>query len=181
MNLTLVDVGRVHVMRPLSRSMGKVETIVDILDNPKINALDIQAGFAKYMAVILRARVQESIKTQKIGRRPMKHLYPELDKSYSRSKPKHRQDKFWINTGHLVDSLVVWRQGSVIKIGFKGSQYYPGTRTKTIKVLLWNERGTKRIPPRPLFVPVAKFLSKNMGRYFEAYIKHTFRIDVKSL
>lgn len=181
MNLALVDVASVHVMRPLSRSMGKVETIVEILDNPKITVLDIQAGFAKYMAVILRARVQEAIKTQKIGRRSMKQLYPELNKDYARSKPKHRQDKFWINTGHLADSLVVWKQGSIIKVGFKGSQYYPGTRTKTIKVLMWNERGTKKIPARPLFVPVAKFLSKNMGRYFEAYIKHTFRIDVKAL
>jgi hypothetical protein len=187
MNLTLINVAQVHVMRPLARSRGKLETIVEILNNPRIRAEDIQTGFAKYLTVILRARVQEAIRTQQLGRRSMKDVYDPLSKRYQESKPKRTKNMFWMNTGHLSSSLTVWRERDMIKIGFKGSQYYPGTRTKTIKVLLWNERGTRnndgsvRIPARPLFVPLAKFLTKNVGRYFEAYIKHTFRIDVKAL
>ncbi len=181
MNLSLIDVAQVHVLRPLSRSKDKLVTIADLLDNPRITPLDIQVGFAKYMAVILRARVQEAIRTQKLGQESMKSKYKPLSEPYAKSKPKGKQDKFWTNTGHLANSLVVWREKDVIKLGFKGSQYYPGTRTKTIRVLIWNEKGTKRIPARPLFIPIAKFLSRNMGRYFEAYVKHTFRIDVTKL
>jgi len=176
--MTLIKVDKIIKMSPLSRSYDKLVIINEIIANNKLTPEKLQNDFAYYIASVLRARVKESIYKQSLGRRPMKSLYKPLNKYYSKTKPKANQDKFWINTGYLVNNLKLWRSGNTVRIGFKNSDTYPSSSTKLVNVILWLEKGTKNIPARPLFSPHAKHISKHISQYFKHYIKMRYSISI---
>lgn len=175
---TLIRIGDVLDYRPMSRSKAMLEYAAEILNTPRYDARYLQMDFAVYLASVLRLRVEDSINRQKIGRVAFKHIYPKLSEEYNESKPRRARNKFWWNTRHLVDHLTVWRTGDVVRVGFKGNAYYPGTRTRVLQVVLWMEKGTKTMPARPLFTPHARFISRNVSEYFKRYMLIRFGVTL---
>lgn len=178
---TLIKIGEVLEYQPLSRSPDRLKLVSELINSPKITPEYIQTDFALYIAQILKLRIKHSIDTQQLSNVSFKQLYKPLNEDYKATKKKKNRNKFWVNTEHLVDNIVVWRTGKVVRIGFKGNAYYPGTRTRVLAVVLWMEKGTKTMPARPLMVPHAKLMSKNVGGYFDKYVKIRFGIDLKKL
>lgn len=175
---TMIKVGDVLGYRPMLRSGGRLELASLMLSHPKYTPEYIQADFALYLGHVLKERVRDSIERQELGRVSFKQLYEPLSKPYNESKHPTARGKFWWNTRHLVDSLTVWRTGNVIRIGFKGNAYYPGTKVRVLQVVLWMERGTKKMPARPLFTPHARHISRHVSDYFNRYLRLRFGIEV---
>ncbi len=184
---TLIKVGDVLEWQPLARSPDRARIVSEILNKGKITPEYVQQDFALYLAGILKLRIKHSIDTQSLGKVSFKSIYKPLSKDYKATKVRRNRDKFWVNTEHLVNNITVWRTGKIVRIGFKGKAYYPGTRLRVLQVVMWMERGTKnkdgseKMPPRPLFLPHARMMSKNVGAYFDKYAELRFGIDLKKL
>jgi hypothetical protein len=124
---------------------------------------DVVLGFGYYLGWILRERVREAIRKQKVGKRPMKAVYEPLSRSYQRSKPFNTKNKFWINTGHLVRGIEVWRYKKKVFVGMKGDF--------DSDVMFWVERGTSKMPARPLLSPLVKMIRKSVGEYWDRFME----------
>lgn len=170
--MTLIEVRGVLTYKPLSKSKARVDQVVGILGDGRITSQGLQQDFAKYLAIILQQRVQRSVDTQAIGRRPMRSLYKPLSSKYRARKIPLNRDKFWINTDYLIKNLSVWRRGGIINVGYRPRQLHPESKTPLSDIIKYLEEGTETgIPPRPLFTPHAIFIRKNISRYFDAYLR----------
>lgn len=135
-----------------------------------VSSKDLIFSYSVYLLQVLRLRVQESVKKQKIGRKSMKSLYKPLSKNY-RKKNKDSVGKFWIDTGELIMSMKVWSAGeNSIKLGIPLYHKLPKSDTPTHMLYNYLEFGTDRIPARPLIHPNLQFLLKNTKVYFTHFL-----------
>lgn len=176
--MTLLVISDIQAYTPLRNSRPVLEALAEHLNNKYITPERIQDDFAYYLAAVLRAQVQRSIRTQKIGMKQMKYIYKPLSDKYKETKEKRNKDKFWINTGTLLDNIRIWRTGNQVRVGFKNSDVYPHTNMRLVRVLLYLEKGTKNIPARPLFVPHAKKIMKQISRLFAHFIKFRYGVTL---
>lgn len=174
--MTLIVVPDIVGHTPLQRSLPKLERAVEVINNKRVTVDNLQEDFARYMASVLKARVKRSIYSQKLGSKSMKQVYKPLSTDYQTRKLKVNKDKFWINTGFLVENLQMWKSGNTYRVGFKNSIKYPGTNTKLAQVIVWLEKGTKKIPARPLFTVHSKYMMKHIDVFFNHYLKIRFNI-----
>lgn len=127
-------------------------------------------SYSMYILQVLKLRVQESVKKQKVGRRSMKSLYKPLSKNYKK-KNKESEGKFWVDTGTLINSMRVWATSeNNVKLGIPLNEKLPKSNTPVHMLYCYLEFGTDRIPARPLIHPNLKFLLKNTRVYFEYFL-----------
>jgi len=170
--IKVVDV----LYKPMSHNTYKNRNRMDILSDLAYELdIDIERltwEFGKYLAGVISLAVTESIRTQKIGSKRMKHLYKPLSDKYKKRKnPKHKDD-FWVDTGFLAEHISVYHGGvhGDLYVGIPASVKYTGSGVPVKNVIRYLERGTRTVPARPLFTPILKQVSKNIDTLFNQFI-----------
>jgi len=175
----VVNLTKLARYKPLTRSKKGKALIVSIARDLNITEEVIMRKFTLFLAMLIKRHIQNAVKTQKISGKPMKLVYKSLSPSYNKRKPKKTQNKFWRNTDFLIDNLKVWqlKNGDVF-IGYRGNAVHKGThykvgkkRVKASELMVFLERGTSKIPARPLFTVVVRNIAKNIFFYLEMFIQ----------
>jgi len=165
--------------KPLTRSKKGIAKLVLVSEQLNIPYNELMRGFIMFLAELVKTKIQHSVQTQTIAGKPMRLIYPKLSPKYNASKPKSSQGKFWINSGFLIENLRIWqvKNGNVF-IGYRGNAVHKGKpymqghkRVKASEVMLYVERGTRKMPPRPLFTVIVKVIAKNISFYLDMYLK----------
>lgn len=137
---------------------------------------DLLASFSFYLLRVLRLRVQHSIQTQSISGISMKSLYDALSIKYKKKRIENK-NKFWIDTGCLMDSITVWRDSNgKTNFGIPRNLMHESGDVEMYKIFHWLEFGTKKngkqiIPPRPLITPHWRFIMKNIPAFWNQFLK----------
>ena len=95
---------------------------------------------------------------------------------------KHLSLKIWEATGHLKNSIRVFKRNDYIAMGFDDRTVYPGSSLKVNLVARFLEFGSRdnhRPPSRPLWRPLQVYIRKNISRYYKAY-KTELKVHNKS-
>ena len=146
---------------------------------PKIDRLlanifdwELESLFREFTAYILnfyKSSILRAIKEQKF---PVK--YKPLSPKYAKyKKDNNMKQGFWQATGFSQVNLEFWklRKGHYA-IGFKRNLIHPASGTKIYKIHQYLEKGTKNIPPRPLYLPIARKIQRHLyDVYFKRFIK----------
>lgn len=123
--------------------------------------------FALYMANVMKQQLVDAINRQRFVQK-----WPPLTVAYVNYKRKRNLKlNIWEATGVLKNSISVWRQGNYYVVGIHPNKRYPGTKLKVLQVARYMEYGTTKMPPRPLFRPIASYLQKNIRRYWEKFLE----------
>lgn len=136
----------------------------------------IYERFAQYLLLFLQALITNAIYKQKFPRR-YKRLSPEYVKHKRKNKLKRG---YWRATEFLVKSITYWKDTEgAWNIGFPEDLIHKASgKSKTSVALIarTNELGSKKrnIPARPLFIPFASAMSKNIYPHFQTFIKAKF-------
>jgi hypothetical protein len=121
--------------------------------------------FAHYMADKMKELLVDAI-----DKRRYDYRWDDLSVSYLRYKKKHNLSlKKWEATGLLKDSIDAYRSNNKWVVGINPYLSYKDSGVKVLKVARWLEYGTDRIPPRPLFRPIARYMRKHVRRYWNDY------------
>ena len=135
--------------------------------------------FTLFLAMLIKRHISNAVKTQKISGKPMRLVYKPLSHRYNKSKPKKTQNKFWVNQDFLIKNIKVWqlKNGDVF-IGYRANAVHKATpyrkgkkRVKASDLMVYLEKGTKKIPPRPLFTIIVRNVAKNISFYLRMFIK----------
>lgn len=163
--MVMIHVNKVLQYYPLSTKNWKSKErslIIELLAKDyKATEDEVVIAFAYYLAAVLRDRVSRSIRTQRIGNRPMSQVYEPLSPAYRRTKNPVNRNKFWINTGALLRSIQVWKYRKKVFLGIKAE--------KGQNIIFWNEQGTVKAPARPLFTPHVRMMSRHINDYFDRF------------
>lgn len=178
-NFILIHVTKILDFAPLSkpsttvRALERSRQISDLASVFSVPLDSVVLAFARYLAAVLRERVQWAVKTQMVNSKPMKAIYKPLNPRYQRTKVPRNRDRFWINTDFLIKSLRVWKYSGEVYLGYPATVLHAAKRTVyAADIMGWVEGGTKnadgseRMPSRPLFRPIVGFLSKNIKSYW---------------
>ena len=169
---TLFDINVKGILKYTPLQKPKSKHLVEIIAEERGIVPDrVIYLFALYLSRLLRLRIQESVKHQKLGNKPMKQIYKPLSPAYKKTKKWGTKNKFWVNTGWLIENIHVWRQGHDIWVGYGNKVRHPETKAKAQNIIIWLEKGTKNIPARPLFTPNFVYVRKNIGRFFKKFVK----------
>jgi hypothetical protein len=123
--------------------------------------------FLDWLAYIYIARIKEAIKMQKY-----KYKWKPLSVSYMTYKRRHNLSlNIWEATGHMQNSLEVFKRGKYKAVGFKEGKYYPNSRLSINKIARYVEFGGKRLPPRPLFRTLYSYMSRHIDDFYRMYIQ----------
>ena len=78
----------------------------------------------------------------------------------------------WEATSELKNALKV-KRANRITIGFDGRRHHSGSREKFVDIAKRVEFGSsaQRVPPRPLFREVFRFMDNNLSKYYLLYLK----------
>lgn len=133
-----------------------------------------QGKFARYMAEVMKLELKRAIKTQRFK---VTEKWPPLSIDYYQYKQrKNLSLNMWEATSLLVDSITVYRSGSSWVVGIDRRKKYPNTEVRVYMVARYLEYGTTvggmvRIPPRPLFRPLARYLRKHVADYWKVFMR----------
>lgn len=151
-------------------------------DEPKI-----QHEFCAFLAEALRSRLMFAIETQRYEKK-----YKPLSDNYAKYKLKYfDNDLFWYRSGEMYESLDYWyvprkkewvvgvdpeKRATVFKIRAGRAVPYKKSKVYMEDIIKFLEFGTLRdgqvcIPPRPLFRPAIRELSKHVNRYYTNFLK----------
>ena len=143
--------------------------------------------FLIFMAVILAKEFERAIDTQ----RYKGTKWAPLSVSYLTYKQrKNLSLNIWEATGHLKNSITIFKKfNNFIAVGFQQKQYYPNSGVQVNMVARYVEYGTNRntvngkktMPARPLFRPIASYVSKHISRYYKAYLKEIGKLNNKRI
>jgi hypothetical protein len=125
--------------------------------------------FTRYVLNLYKSLLLHAIKNQKFPKR-----YPPLNRDYVKYKRLNRMKKgFWQATGFSQVELTTWRiKKGHYAIGFKKNLIHPASGEKVWKIHNYVERGTSKIPPRPLYWPIARSIQRHLyDVHFKAFIK----------
>lgn len=128
--------------------------------------------FTIYILNLYKSLILHAIKYQKFPK-----SYPPLSPRYVKYKERNRMKKgFWQATGFSQVNLDYWRlKKGHYAIGFKRNLIHPASGTKVYKIHNYVERGTIKMPPRPLYWPIARSIQRVIYRiHFRKFmqIKH---------
>lgn len=130
--------------------------------------------FAHYMAKKMAEEVQKAINTQRFVSK-----WPPLSVKYLHYKKMHHMSlNIWEATGFLKNNITAYRSNNAYIVGVSKRVRYPpkSRKNKTEpgvlawKVMFWMEFGTRKMPARPLFRPVASQMQKNIRRYWIQFL-----------
>lgn len=158
---------------PLKRSVKFAKLISELPEKAEKTLLD---GFARYIAQEITNQVRTAIKSQKfkVAFKPLTPLYLDYKK---RNK---LELGFWRSTDFLLNHVTYWKYQNEYRIGFQQNVTYindDGEKTIPIyKIAQYLEFGTRdksgrtKIPARPVFGPVVKYISKNVTFFLDKYL-----------
>ncbi|AWD93021.1 hypothetical protein HSE3_gp069 [Bacillus phage vB_BceM-HSE3] len=133
--------------------------------------------FAEYMAKTMAEEVQKAIRRQRYSSK-----WAPLTISYKIYKTTHNlSTNTWEATGTLRKSITYWKKGDQYIIGIPPRKIYHKSGIPVMTVAKYLEYGTSKMPPRPLFRPIASYLQKNIRRYWEKFFKHLPDADKKGV
>lgn len=143
--------------------------------------------FLIFMAVTLAKEFERAIDTQ----RYKGTKWAPLSVSYLTYKQrKNLSLNIWEATGFLKNSITIFKKfNNFIAVGFQQKQYYPNSGVQVNMVARYVEYGTNRntvngkktMPARPLFRPIASYVSKHISRYYKAYLKEIGKLSNKRI
>ena len=183
----VVNLTKLIRYRPLTKSIKGQVVLGQLAIERNVPPERLMRAFTLFLAVLIRRHVQNAVKTQKIGGKPMSMVYKPLSPKYNQSKPLQTQGKFWRNTDFLIANLKVWqlKNGDVF-VGYRGNAVHRGTpyqagkkRVKASQVMVYMEKGTKKMPPRPLFSVIVRNIAKNISFYLEMFIRQLDKGQIK--
>lgn len=124
--------------------------------------------FTVYILLLYKSLVLHAIKNQKFPK-----PYPPLSPKYVQYKKKMGMKKgFWQATGFSQVNLMYWKLKNHYAIGFKRNLIHPASGTKVYKIHNYVERGTSKMPPRPLYYPIAVSIRKHIyDTHFKRFMK----------
>lgn len=125
--------------------------------------------FTRYILNLYKSLILHAIKKQKFPKK-----YPPLSPNYVRYKKMNRMKKgFWQATGFSQVELIYWRlKKGHYAIGFKKNLIHPASGEKVWKIHNYVERGTSKMPPRPLYWPIARSIQRHLyDVHFKRFIK----------
>lgn len=121
--------------------------------------------FAQFLANELKGRVTRAIMTQRF-RRQFRALSPSWRK-------KKGNNLFWIGrTSYLVRNIRVWQTGGRWFVGFQSNQRHPDSGTPLPIIVRVLEYGSRdgRTPARPVFMPEATAMQRDIRRLFITWL-----------
>ena len=143
--------------------------------------------FLIFMAVTLAKEFERAIDTQ----RYKGTKWAPLSVSYLTYKQrKNLSLNIWEATGFLKNSITIFKKfNNFIAVGFQQKQYYPNSGVQVNMVARYVEYGTNRntvngkktMPARPLFRPIASYVSKHISRYYKDYLKEIGKLSNKRI
>lgn len=138
----------------------------------EVEMKSVMDGFAEYFCDVYKKDIQQQVTNQKFryGR------YIPLSEAYLSEKAKKgRKLGFWVSSRFLIEHLTWWLEGNTYMIGFKPGIMHPDSNTDLTEIALSLEFGVPaiKLPKRPLFLPTAKALSKQIYPYFERYVRES--------
>ena len=144
------------------KNKRKYRRIAELFSKYKQHDL-VEQLFVKFMAKAVLFWIKDAVKKQRIGYRHMSSIYPPLSPKYKKRKKLENRNKFWINTGWLIDNLKMWKYKDWF-IGYPTYIKYKNKRVKAGQVFLFLEKGTSKVPPRPLFSEALKWFDRNFDK-----------------
>lgn len=173
--LILIDVANLKDWRPLSRTNlpSGLPYPFGPYENPFTpqEVMWVNVEFPRWLLELYRYQIRRAIKLQQFP-----YKYPALSEGWDKYKRKHKLAKgFWEATHALTESLSAWQDNPNIgywHIGVPDHIKHPlsGTPIAIIIQALENGVPENNLPPRPLFVPIARQVSRNMGRHLEQFL-----------
>ena len=155
----VVDLIYIKVLSKYWNPMGKVATKENMSNEDLVK-------FHKWLAKEYLRLVVKSIDDQRFASKwqPLSasHLKYKITNGYSAS--------MWEMTGELKESMEVKKlRDEVVEVGFKKGKHGDSNLTyEELAIIL--EFGTIRIPPRPLFRLVKKYISSNIRYFYSRYL-----------
>lgn len=138
--------------------------------------------FLIFMAVTLAKEFERAIDTQ----RYKGTKWAPLSVSYLTYKKRMGFSlNTWEATGYLKNNITIFKKfNNFIAVGFQQKQVYPNSGVQVNIIARYVEYGTNRntingkktMPPRPLFRPIASYVSKHISRYYKMYLKELDKI-----
>lgn len=129
----------------------------------------LMSDFARYIAKVYAKTLIKLINTQR-----WKYKWKKLSKPYLEWKKKNGMSlNIWEATGLLKRSISVrWApaKGAFV-VGPSPRVKYTRGNVDVLSVARYMEYGTSKMPARPLFGDAQKYISKNIDRYWRAYLK----------
>lgn len=163
--MILLDVAGVKDWKAFSKSK-KWEKFLDGLPSSGVDKLEREFSF--WLLTELKNRVRLAIRTQKFPVR-----YAPLNKEYvAQKKARGEFTGFWNATGFLCEHIKVWSREGRYHIGFPERDRHPKGGYFMAELVRGLELGDKKAnrPPRPLFTPIARQMSKDVWALFETFI-----------
>lgn len=122
--------------------------------------------FSAYIAREIARLVSLAIDDQRFSSK-----WKPLSSSYVRyKKRKGLSTKTWKATGKLQASIGYDINDKVIQVGVDEYGRYPNG-LPILKVAVWMEFGTKKMPERPLFRPIINYVRSNISYFYNKYEK----------
>jgi hypothetical protein len=115
--------------------------------------------FTVYILSLYKSLILHAIQHQKFPKK-----YVPLSPSWVKYKKDNRLSSgFWQAYGFSQIHLEFWRlKDGHYAIGFKRNLTHPVSGEKVWKIHNWVEHGTKKMPPRELYGPIAKSIRKHI-------------------
>lgn len=160
----LIDILRLKQWRPLSRTLDHYAHHLSDEDYYRVDQL-----FPRWLLGLYRARIRDAINFQRFPRQ-----YAPLSPAYVAWKDREGlKPGFWRATGFLVDHLTYWHdpKQDCHHIGFRPRLLHPTSGELVWKIAQRLELGDAKqhLPARPLFIPIADQLRRNIRRHFLQY------------
>lgn len=173
----VVNLTKIVRYRPLSKSVKGQSYMQLMAQELNVTERLLMQKFTLFLAMLIRKQVAEAVRTQTIRGKPMRLVYRKLNKKYNDSKPTATKGKFWTNKDFLIKNLKVWQVNSGdVFIGYRSNAVHKATpysrgkkRVKASNLMVYLEKGTKKIPPRPLFSIIVKNIAKNISFYLKMF------------
>ena len=141
--------------------------------NPSIKLLEGASkkeisAFQKYLAKEFIRLFKLSIDKQRYRAK-----WVELTPGYLEYKRRHGlSTNIWEATGQLKSSIRLFKIGRYnYSIGFDKRRVHVGSKAKLHNIARWLEYGTMRMPPRPLFRLIYRYMSSNISYFYDKYLK----------
>lgn len=115
--------------------------------------------------------VEETVKA--INSQSLLSKWPPLSRQYLAMKRQEGlSTNIWEATSELKNSLKVKKSRRIV-IGFDGRRRHGGSQLKLVDIAKAVEFGSTahRVPPRPLFREVYRWMNQNLSKYYLLYLK----------
>lgn len=154
--------------KPLSRTRKFDALWANITHEEEV---DLRKKFGVFLAKMLAEQAQKAIRSQRF---PVK--YKPLNKDYKAWKESAgRKTGFWQSSEFLCNHIKAWfnKSSGEVQIGFPPRLKHPDNGEYVAEIARTLEMGTKdkKIPPRPLFTPLARNIEKSVSPIFIRFMR----------